>query len=310
MAKPANKPIRSVAFVSLGCPKNLVDSERMLGLLAEDGLAITSNAEQADAIVINTCGFLEASKDESLKEINDAIAMKKAGKCKRVVVAGCLVQRHKTKLLNDVPGIDRLVGVFDREHIVEAVRGKSNPRQEHGHFLGRYHDLSRELAEGSGLGVQGSMKETKTTRLPVVEDERGRLLLPPRHYAYLRMSEGCNQGCSFCTIPSIRGPMRSKPVEQILLEARELAADGAVELNLIGQDTTSFGTDVGYAPGLSGLLRTLDRQLKDVHWLRLMYAYPSCFTDEMIKTIADSARVVKYIDMPLQHIADGALNQM
>ena len=312
MAKPANnKPIRSVAFVSLGCPKNLVDSERMLGLLAEDGLAITPDAQEADAIVINTCGFLEASKDESLKEINDAIAMKKAGKCKRVVVAGCLVQRHKTKLLNDAPGIDRLVGVFDREHIVEAVRGKENPRQAHGHFLGKYHDLSRELAEAQGLSPgRLEQKETKTNRLPVFENDRARLRLTPRHYAFLRMSEGCNQGCTFCTIPSIRGLMRSKPIEQILLEAEELAADGAVELNLIGQDTTSYGTDIGYAPGLSGLLQTLDKRLKDVHWLRLMYAYPSCFTDEMIKTIADSARVVKYIDMPLQHINDEILTSM
>ena len=124
------------------------------------------------------------------------------------------------------------------------------------------------------------------------------------------MSEGCNQGCTFCTIPSIRGLMRSKPIEQILLEAKELAADGAVELNLIGQDTTSYGTDINYAPGLSGLLKTLDRELKDVHWLRLMYAYPSCFTDDMIKTIADSGRVVKYIDMPLQHINDEILTKM
>jgi ribosomal protein S12 methylthiotransferase len=311
MAKPAtNKPIRSVAFVSLGCPKNLVDSERMLGLLAEDGLAITADANDADAIVINTCGFLEASKDESLKEINDAIAMKKAGKCKRVVVAGCLVQRHKTKLLNDAPGIDRLVGVFDREHIVEAVRGKENPRQAHGHFLGKYHDLSKELVASGQLSVASDFKETKTNRLPVFENDRARLRLTPRHYAFLRMSEGCNQGCTFCTIPSIRGLMRSKPIEQILLEAEELAADGAVELNLIGQDTTSYGTDIGYAPGLSGLLQTLDKRLKDVHWLRLMYAYPSCFTDEMIKTIANSARVVKYIDMPLQHINDEILTSM
>src|SRR4051812_17010959 len=308
MAKSKNT-IRSVAFVSLGCPKNLVDSERMLGLLAEDGLAITPDAATADAIVINTCGFLEASKDESLKEIRDALEMKKTGQCKRVIVAGCLVQRHKTKLLNDVPGVDRLVGVFDREHIVEAVRGKENPRQEHGHFLGKYHDLSKELAQAQGLAV-GLNKETKTSRLPVFEDDRARLRLTPRHYAYLRISEGCNQGCSFCTIPSIRGLMRSKPIEQILLEAKELAADGAVELNLIGQDTTSYGTDIGYAPGLSGLLKTLDKQLKDVHWLRLMYAYPSCFTDEMIKTIADCSRVVPYIDMPLQHINDRLLNVM
>src|SRR5690242_20130999 len=151
---------------------------------------------------------------------------------------------------------------------------------------------------------------TKANRLPVFEDDRARLRLTPRHYAYLRISEGCNQGCTFCTIPSIRGPMRSKPVEQILAEARELAADGAVELNLIGQDTTSYGADIGYAAGLSGLLKTLDRELKDVHWLRLMYAYPSCFSDEMIKTIAGSSRIVKYIDMPLQHINDDVLTRM
>ena len=306
---PKGQRIRSVAFVSLGCPKNLVDSERMLGLLAEDGLAITSDPAAADAIVVNTCGFLEASRTESLEAIRDAVRMKQEGRCRRVVVAGCLVQRHKTRLLADVPEVDRLVGVFDREHIVEAVHGKENPRQEHGHFLGKYHDLSRELAHAHGLRSVG-VKETKTSRLPVFEDDRARLRLTPRHFAYLRISEGCNQGCTFCTIPSIRGPMRSKPVEQVLAEARELAADGAVELNLIGQDTTSYGSDIGDAAGLSGLLRTLDRQLKDVHWLRLMYAYPSCFTDDMIRTIADSGRVVKYIDMPLQHISDAMLTRM
>ena len=293
----------------------------MLGLLAGDGLAVTPDAAQADAIVINTCGFLEASKTESLQAIRDAIEMKRSGQCKRVVVAGCLVQRHKTSLLSEVPEVDRLVGVFDREHIVQAVRGLENPRQEHGHYLGKYHDLSRELAEndaetrrrgdagtsqkvfartndGAEKGIEATTSDSLPSprrrvsvspRLAVFEDDRGRLRLTPRHYAYLRLSEGCNQGCAFCTIPSIRGPMRSKPIEQILAEARELAADGAVELNLIGQDTTSFGTDIGFAPGLSGLLKTLDRQLKDVHWLRLMYAYPSCFTDEMIRTLERAA---------------------
>ncbi len=304
------EPIRSVAFVSLGCPKNLVDSERMLGLLAGEGLAITADPTSADAIVINTCGFLEASKTESMSEIRQAVDLKKAGQVKRVIVAGCLVQRHKTKLLADEPGIDKLVGVFDREHIVEAVRGADNPRQDHGHYLGKYHDLSRELAERSGIGAADVAKQTKTTRLAVFEDDRARLRLTPRHYAYLRISEGCNQGCAFCTIPSIRGLMRSKPLDHILAEAKELAADGAVELNLIGQDTTSYGTDIGYDPGLSGLLSALDKKLKDVHWLRLMYAYPSCFTDDMIKTIADSGRIVKYIDMPLQHINDRLLTLM
>jgi len=321
MAKNQKNYIESVAFVSLGCPKNLVDSERMLGLLAQDGLSITPHAADADAIVINTCGFLEASKEESLREIRQAIELKKDGKVKRVVVAGCLVQRHKTKLLDDVPEIDRLVGVFDRENIVAAVRGVENPRQQHGHYLGKYHDLSRELERGLNV-VGGGLEDSPThnlqpttynkqNRLPVFEDDRARLRLTPRHYAYLRMSEGCNQGCAFCTIPGIRGPMRSKPIEQILAEARELAADGAVELNLIGQDTTSYGTDIGYADGLSGLLRALDKQLpRDVRWVRLMYAYPSCFTDEMIKTIADCDRVVKYIDMPLQHINDRLLHLM
>lgn len=346
MPKRANagSSIQSVAFVSLGCAKNLVDSERMLGLLAEDGIAVTPDAASADAIVINTCGFLEASRQESLREINDAIDLKTTGNCKRVVVAGCLVQRHKTKLLADAPGIDRLVGVFDREHIVQAVRGETNPRQSHGHFLGKYHGkkvasgelrvagvvassellVASEVAGGVASGElrvaraeaedaqsATSLLATNNSQLETpFEDDRARLRLTPRHWAYLRISEGCNQGCSFCTIPGIRGPMRSKPIEQILAEARELAADGAVELNLIGQDTTSFGTDNGHAAGLAGLLRTLDRKLADVHWLRLMYAYPSCFTDEMIDTTATSNRVVKYIDMPLQHINDRLLNVM
>jgi ribosomal protein S12 methylthiotransferase len=299
--------IHTIAFVSLGCPKNLVDSERMLGLLAADGLCVTPDAQEADAIVINTCGFLEASKIESLEEIRRAVALKKEGRCRRVVVAGCLVQRHKTRLLAEAPGIDRLIGVFDREQIVQAVRGAANPHQEHGQFLGKYHDLSARLAAEAKLTAR---PEGKTSRLPVFEDDRARFRLTPRHYAYLRISEGCNQGCAFCTIPSIRGPMRSKPIEQVLAEARELAADGAVELNLIGQDTTSYGVDIGYSPGLAGLLRTLDKQLKDVHWLRLMYAYPSCFTDEMIDALGQCDRIVKYIDMPLQHINDRLLKLM
>ncbi len=316
---PRESAIKSVAFVSLGCPKNLVDSERMLGLLAEDGLAITPRHDQADAIVINTCGFLEASKEESLREIRQAAEMKEKGRCRRLVVAGCLVQRHKTRLLAEVPEIDRLVGVFDREHIVQAVRGKENPRSEHGHYLGKYHDLSKELHESDASRAQDRLRHAGTQarndqsarRLPVFEDDRARLRLTPRHYAYLRVSEGCNQGCSFCTIPSIRGPMRSKPLEQILAEGQELAADGAVELNLIGQDTTSYGTDIGYTAGLAGLLRMLDRKLAaDVRWIRLMYAYPSCFTDEMIRAVADCNRVLKYIDIPLQHINDQMLARM
>ena len=299
MAKPKPQLIRTVAFVSLGCPKNLVDSERMLGILAEDGLVITADHQRADAIVINTCGFLQAAKDEAIGEIRQAVELKQTGSCRRVIVAGCLAQREKARLLAEVPGIDSLVGVFDRRHIVDAVRGSENGAKGGGHYLGKYHDLSQ------------NRPGNKTNSPPAFEDDRGRLRLTPRHYAYLRISEGCNQGCSFCTIPSIRGAMRSKPLPQILAETRELAADGAVELNLIGQDTTSYGGDIDYKPGLAWLLRELDRHAPaDVRWIRLMYAYPSCFTDEMIQAIAESRRVVKYIDIPLQHINDQMLKRM
>jgi ribosomal protein S12 methylthiotransferase len=310
--------IETVAFVSLGCPKNLVDSERMLGLLAADGLVPTDDHEDADAIVINTCGFLEASKTESMDEIRQAVALKEAGRAKRVVVAGCLVQRHKTKLIAEEPGIDRLVGVFDRDHIVDAVRGR---RPEVDHFLGKYHAVSEGVGQAEAFAAGDDSKAAtllrkqasgkRGGRLAVFEDDRSRLRLTPRHYAYLRMSEGCNQGCAFCTIPSIRGPMRSKPIDAILAEANELAADGATEILLIGQDTTSYGTDINFAPGLAGLLRRLDKELPtDVAWVRLMYAYPSCFTDEMIDALAESRRVVKYVDMPLQHINDAVLGRM
>ncbi len=309
-AHPAAPDVHSVAFVSLGCPKNLVDSEKMLGLLAEDGIAITPDHEQADAIIINTCGFLEASKTESIDVIREAIESKKraleAGTGKRVIVAGCLVQRHKAQLLEAVPEVDALVGVFDRENIVRAVRGGAYEHlPEAGRDLGAFHAVTTFIHKPTKADIGKGY----------VDSDRSRLRLTPRHYAYLRISEGCNQGCTFCTIPSIRGRMRSKPLHDILSEAEELLGDGAFELNLIGQDTTSYGEDIGYnAPGegLVGLLKNLDKlAAKNGNpWIRLMYAYPSCFTDDMIKALADCPRVVKYIDMPLQHINDGVLFAM
>ena len=300
-ARP-NAPLESVAFVSLGCPKNLVDSEKMLGLLAEDGIAITADHHQADAIVINTCGFLEASKTESLQVIRDAVEQKrraaKTGRGKRVIVAGCLVQRHRAALLDEIPEIDALVGVFDRENIVSAVRGSAATGPDAD--LGTFHPVSTFISRHD------------RSKIGYTENDQTRLRLTPRHYAYLRISEGCNQGCTFCTIPSIRGRMRSKPLPAILDEARELIADGAFELNLIGQDTTSYGQDIEYnraGEGLAGLIRTLNG-VADIGWIRLMYAYPSCFTDEMIGAIAYAGRMVKYIDMPLQHINDQILHAM
>ncbi len=291
----------------------------MLGLLAEEGLILVSDEAQADAIVINTCGFLEASKEESLGEIKQAAERKRAGTCKRLIVAGCLVQRHRAKMLEWCPDIDALIGVFDRDRIVEAVRPVT---------LQAPSKKARE-AEVLPLPVYSSIagnaviarreRDLTTTQAPgYFESDAARLRLTPRHYAYLRISEGCNQNCAFCTIPSIRGKMRSKPPQALHREMRELLADGTFEFNLIGQDTTSYGHDIGYhgdGEGLAGMLRGLDALLREQGgdapgWLRLMYAYPSCFTDEMIDALAQCATVVKYIDMPLQHISDPVLTRM
>ena len=302
---PRNPPaVQTVALVSLGCPKNLVDSEKMLGLLAEDGLMPVSDEADADAIVINTCGFLEASRDESVEVIREAVRLKQAGQLQRVVVAGCLVQRHRAKLLEWCPDVDALIGVYDRDAVVAAVRGNPGTRA----------DLGVDVPVYSSIAGSAAIKRQRD-RIDAAgyyESDAARLRLTPRHWTYLRMSEGCNQNCAFCTIPSIRGKMRSKPIPSLLAEAAELLADGAFELNLIGQDTTSYGRDIGYAPGLPGMLVELD-QLAASHggaWLRLMYAYPSQFTDAMVDAIAALPNVVKYIDMPLQHINDRVLEAM
>jgi len=330
--------IQSVSLVSLGCPKNLVDSEKMLGLLAESGLAPVSHDGEgfggADAVVVNTCGFLEASKDESLGVIKEAIAAKERGEVKRVIVAGCLVQRHRAKMLEWAPGIDAMVGVFDRDKIVEAVSGAAalSARGRAASALDasdkpNYWIAANAIAAAkdrglktSGLTVNG--KDGKG--LGYIEDDSARVRLTPRHYAYLRISEGCNQNCAFCTIPSIRGKMRSKPLDRIVAEARELLADGAHELLLIGQDTTSYGDDVGFGlnydgkggGGLPALLRalsdTIDRET-GAGWLRLMYAYPSNFSAPIVEAFAEltrRGRLLKYLDIPLQHASDRVLKLM
>lgn len=321
--------ISTISFVSLGCPKNLVDSEKMLGLLAESGLTPVSSQQEnfggADAVVINTCGFLEASKDESLGVIKEAIEAKKTGNVKRVVVAGCLVQRHRAKMLEWAPGIDAMVGVFDRDRIVDAVTGTKEARKERVEK-----DAPKYWIAGNAL-VAAAERGVKTTGLTVngkdakgvgyFEDDSSRLRLTPRHYAYLRISEGCNQNCAFCTIPSIRGKMRSKGPDRIVSEARELLLDGAFELLLIGQDTTSFGDDIGRGlgqggGGLPGLLKDLSTAVKETSgsgWMRLMYAYPSNFSDEIIDAFAGLVRegsLLPYLDIPLQHASDRVLSLM
>lgn len=304
----------SIAFVSLGCPKNLVDSESMLGDLSEAGYPLVSEWNDADVIVINTCGFLEASRQESLDVIEEAIACKRSGHVSRVVVAGCLVQRHRARLLDWAPEIDAMIGVFDRDRIQAAVSGLD--------------EQGNPLASGPAYWIAGNALQAAkergrdTTQLTVQgrdgkgigywEGDGTRMSLTPRHWTYLRVSEGCNQNCAFCTIPSIRGKMRSKPLDQIVTEAHSMFASGAFELNLIGQDTTSYGLDIGESAGLVGMLESLDAAAA-AHgggWIRLMYAYPTNFSDEMIDAIARLPNIVKYIDMPLQHATDHMLSSM
>ena len=305
--------VSRVAFVSLGCPKNLVDSEKMLGVLKKSGFELVSEDANPDAIVVNTCGFLEASKDESLEVIHDAIARKERGEIKRVIVAGCLVQRHRAKLLEWAPGIDAMVGVFDRDHIVEAVAGES--REQLAEKAPKYWIAANALVAATERGVSTvglTVNGADGKGVGYFEDDSDRVRLTPRHWAYLRISEGCNQRCAFCTIPSIRGKMRSKPLDRIAAEARGLMASGAFELNLIGQDTTSYGLDIGEATGLPGLLSTVNSVAKEFGggWMRLMYAYPSKFDDASIDALANLDNIVKYIDMPLQHASDAMLKSM
>ncbi|UCD76596.1 MAG: 30S ribosomal protein S12 methylthiotransferase RimO [Phycisphaerales bacterium] len=325
--------MNKIAFVSLGCPKNLIDSENMLGTLAGAGFDLVADHDEADTVIINTCGFLEAAREESLEVISEAIDRKERGRIGRVVVAGCLVQRHRAKLLEWAPGIDAMIGVFDRDHIIDAVTGKAGNGDvaEKGGALPRYWIAANALQAANERGM-------KTVGLTVAgadgkgvgyfEDDSNRFRLTPRHWAYLRISEGCNQNCAFCTIPSIRGKIRSKAPEKIIAEARQLMQGGAFELNLIGQDTTSYGYDIGYdgkGEGLVGLLKSLNDVAAEFAtasgagggnvggvggWLRLMYAYPNNFTDEMIEAIADLPNIVKYIDIPLQHASDRMLEKM
>jgi ribosomal protein S12 methylthiotransferase len=288
-----------VGLVSLGCVKNLVDSEKMLGQLAESGAIISGDESAADTIVVNTCGFLGAARDEVLEVLAGLAERKRRGELRRIVVAGCLVQRDGEKLLEAVPEIDALVGVNNRDDVARAVwpvRDDPTGRMPVPHQAGN-------------IPVPHADRYLSDYHAQAWSD-RGRLRLTPSHYAYVRVSEGCDQKCTFCTIPAIRGPLRSKTPDQIVAECRELIGDGARELILIGQDTTSYGEDIGYEPGLAGLLRELDAECDEARWMRLMYVYPSIMTDAMIGAIAECERVVNYVDIPLQHINDRVLKAM
>ncbi len=273
----------SYSFVSLGCPKNLVDSERMLGLLQLDGYTLVPAPAGADFVVVNTCGFIERARDESYATIREMLDMKRSGQIRGVIVSGCLAEREKEKLLETLPEIDHLVGVFGREEVTRVAD----------RLVGH-------------LDEQRTVFRPAPTR-PLVD--RGRLRITPKHFAFLKISEGCDRLCTFCAIPKMRGKHATKPIEEVVAEARELAADGVRELVIVAQDTTYYGMDLYGEPRLVELLRELEH-VEGIDWIRLMYLYPMYLGDDLIEHIARSEKIVPYLDLPLQHINDTMLRRM
>ncbi len=273
------------AFVSLGCPKNLVDSEKMLGSLSLDGYSLVSDPEGADFVIVNTCGFIESSRQESRSVIQEMLDLKKSGKTKGVIVAGCLPQRMEADggLLKEMPDIDHVVGVFGRDEITKVADRLVGGLRE-----------QRELFRPAPIKAM---------------NDQSRLRITPSHYAYLKISEGCDRTCTFCSIPSMRGKHVTKPIEMVLDEARELVDDGMRELIIVAQDTTYYGMDLYGEVRLAELLRQL-QQVDGIDWIRLMYLYPVNFSDELIDVIADSGNILPYLDMPLQHINSAVLKRM
>jgi ribosomal protein S12 methylthiotransferase len=271
------------AFVSLGCPKNLVDSERMLGLLQLDGYKLVHEPQGADFVVVNTCGFIERAREESFGTIAEMLELKKRGGTRGVIVSGCLAEREKETLLEKCPEVDYIVGVFGREQVTKVAD----------RLIGR-------------LAEQRSVFQPAPSQ-PF--SDRNRLRITPKHFAYLKISEGCDRLCTFCAIPKMRGKHATKAMEEVVAEAQELAADGVRELIIVAQDTTYYGMDLYGEPRLPELLRKLE-DVKGLDWIRLMYLYPMYFTDELIDVIAASKRIVPYLDMPLQHINDTMLKRM
>ena len=279
---PRKKQKITVDFVALGCPKNLVDSERMLAEIAEAGFLITTEPDTADVVVINTCGFIAPAKAESLEAIRNAVVRKLSGAVKKVIVAGCLPERAGEQLFNQVDGIDAVVGLGQRDNIARIIK-KTLSSQQPATYL--------------------------ASSAKIIHDDRARLLITPGHWAYLRISEGCNHRCSFCTIPAIRGRFRSKPQELVLAEAAELVSAGAVELIIIAQDSTYYGRDLKIKNGLASLVGELEK-IAGLSWIRLMYLYPAEIDDKLIETISASEKIVHYLDIPIQHINNTILKAM
>ena len=278
-----------VGLISLGCPKNLVDSEVMLGLAKEAGHELTQDAASADVIVVNTCAFIDSAKQESIDTILEMAQHKSTGACKRLIVTGCMAERYRDELKKEIPEIDAVLGTGEVPRIVEAVQGAT-------------------------CGVQGATAPLNFFRgksLPtyLYDADTPRYLATPKHYAYVKIAEGCDYKCAFCIIPTLRGEYRSRPAESIVREARALASRGVKELLLISQDTTFYGVDRGERSALARLLRDLNR-VDGLEWIRLLYLYPTTIDDDMLAAMAECEKVCKYVDLPLQHASNDVLKRM
>lgn len=269
-----------IGFISLGCSKNLVDTEVMLYNLHSAGFEITPNEEEAEIIIVNTCGFIESAKQESIDNILDAAELKKWGKCRHVIATGCLVERYRDEVMSELPEIDAIVGVGSLADIADACRAV---------MRGEKYSSFRDK-ENSPLGGD-------------------RIVTTEPHTAYLKIAEGCDNRCTYCAIPLIRGRLRSRPIEDIVAEARDLEAMGVKEINLIAQDTTRYGLDLYGEYSLARLVRALTEGTA-IPWIRLLYCYPDKITDELVRELRDNDRLLKYMDVPIQHISDSVLARM
>jgi ribosomal protein S12 methylthiotransferase len=285
-----------IGMVSLGCPKNLVDSEVMLGLAQKAGHQLTRDAADADVLVVNTCAFIDKAKQESIDTILEMAEHKKNGRCKTLVVAGCLAERYRDELKARIPEIDAVIGTGEVPAIVDAIGG----------FAG---SAARNPAYVPLLRANGVPVGTKDLPTYIYDANTPRLLATPRHYAYLKIAEGCDYKCAFCIIPTLRGHYRSRSADSIVAEAERLAAGGVRELLLISQDTSFYGVDRGERGALARLLGALN-QIDGLEWIRMLYLYPTTIGDDVLEAMAEYQKVCKYIDLPLQHASDAVLKRM
>jgi ribosomal protein S12 methylthiotransferase len=299
-----------VGFVSLGCPKNLVDSEVMMGFLARAGVELSPRAEDADVIVVNTCSFIESAQQESINTILEMAGLKTSGRAKKLVVAGCMVERSREEIRKSIPEVDAVVGTGELQNILAATGIDPAPVQKASPFV-----VLSTRAEGDARAAQGRFSRGQwdgaIADLPnyLYDDETPRVLATPKSTAYIKIAEGCDHPCTFCIIPQLRGQFRSRRFESVIAEAERLAQSGVREITLIGQDTTCYGEDFGLKDGLALLLEKL-AQIEDLRWIRFLYAYPNKITGKLLETIGAHEKICSYMDVPLQHASATVLKRM